>query len=327
MHVTRRGLLLSLIAFFAFGVQGQLIWQTSASRAIAISADAQLMLSGMQVRNAGSGTLVRTFVTGYSCSNVNAVAFSPDSKLAAIGIQSFNRNLFLFRVSDGTRLAGPLSPHSNGVTCLAFSPSGQLLASGGMDGTVKLWHLPDMTLLRTLNGGVGYRPRVFATLFSKDGATIALAGQGGVMQYRVADGQFLRQLTTVSTLSLALSANGVVLASGSDRIDQYGQCIDCSIKIWRMSDGLAWGTIPGNNNGVRALAFSPDQTKLAAGSGDREYNGSVRFYSMTTGQLLTEWRQDPNNPSSYVTAVAFAPFGRLFAYARQDAQVIARFAP
>lgn len=72
-------------------------------------------------------------------------------------------------MSDGTRLAGTFSPHNNGVTCLAFSPSGELLASGGMDGTVKLWHLPDMTLVRTLNGGNGYRPRVFATLFSKDG--------------------------------------------------------------------------------------------------------------------------------------------------------------
>jgi WD40 repeat protein len=98
-------------------------------------------------------------------------------------------------------------------------------------------------------------------------------------------------------------------------------------RSWRMTDGLFSGTIPGNNSGVRALAFSPDQKQLAAGSGDRQYSGSVRFYSMTTGRLLTEWRQDPNNAASYITAVAFAPFGRLFAYARQDALVTATFAP
>lgn len=180
-----------------------------------------------------------------------------------------------------------------------------------------------MTLIRTLNGGVGYRPRVFALLFSKDGSTLALAGQGGVLQYRVSDGQMLRRLTDVSSLSLALSANGLVLASGSNRIDQYGQCTDCTIKIWRMADGASWGTIPGNNNGVKSLAFAPDQSTLAVGAGDRVYSGSVRFISMTTGKAVDVWLQDPNNGASYVTAVLYAPYGRMFLYSREDGVVTA----
>jgi WD40 repeat protein len=304
------------------------IWQTNASRAIAISPDAQLMLTGAQLRHTSGGSLVRTFQTGYSgASSVNAVSFSPDGKLAALGIQAFNRNLFLFRVADGLRLAGPISAHNNGTTCVAFSPNGKLLASGGRDGTVKLWHLPDMTLVRTLDGGVGYRPRVFAVLFSKDGLRLAVGGQGGVLLYRVADGDLRGQLTPVSTISLALSPDGTILASGSNRIDQYGQCTDCTIKLWRIADGGRIRTIPGNNNGVTSLAFSPDQGELAAGAGDRVYSGSVRFFNVSTGALLGTWLQDPNNGSSYVTAVAYAPFGRLFAYARADAQVIAAFDP
>ncbi len=305
----------------------QVIWQTAASRAIAISPDAQLMLTGTQVRHTSNGSLVRTFQSGYSGGSVNADAFSPDGKLAAIGVQAYNRNLFLFRVADGLKLAGPISAHNNGTASVAFSPNGQLLASGGRDGTVKLWHVPDMALVRTLDGGVGYRPRVFAVLFSKDGLTLFAGGQGGVLQYRVSDGKLLRQLTAVSTISLARSPDGTIVASGSNRIDQYGQCTDCTIKLWRAADGALLRTIPGNNNGVTSLAFSPDQRELAAGAGDRTYSGSVRFFNVSTGQLRGIWLQDPNNGSSYVTSVTYAPFGRTFAYARADALMIAAFDP
>lgn len=304
------------------------IWQTTASRAIAISPDAQLMLTGLQLRHTSDGSLIRTFHVGYSGgTTVNGDAFSPDGKLAALAIQAYNKNLFLVRVADGVKLGAPISSHVNGTTCVAFSPNGQILASGGRDGTVKLWHVPDMALLKTLNGGVGYRPTVFAVVFSKDGALVGIGGQGGVLVYRVSDGAFIMQMTNVSTISLAMSLDGTLLASGSNRIDQYGQCVDCTIKIWRATNGTLLRTIPGNNNGVTSVAFSPDQKTLAAAAGDRVYNGSVRFFDVATGQQLGIWLQDANNQGSYVTGVAYAPFGRLFAYARADARVIAAFNP
>jgi len=302
------------------------IWQTTASRAIAISYDAQYMLTGVQVRNT-SGTLLRTLQFGYSGGSVNADAFAPDGQTAAIAIQAYNRNLFLFRVTDGVQLAGNITAHLNGTTCVAFSPNGTYLASGGRDGTVKIWHVPDMTLVRTLNGGVGYRPRVFAVVWSKDNSTIILGGQGGVLQYRVADGELLRVLTKVPTISLAIGSDGWTLATGSNQIDQYGQCVDCTIKLFRVWDGAPLLIIPGNNNGITSLAFSPDEGELAAGSGDRVYSGSVRFFNAQTGQLLGTWLMDPNNPSSYVTSVVYGPFGRVFTYARADSVVTAAWNP
>ncbi|WP_414517429.1 WD40 repeat domain-containing protein [Nostoc sp. PCC 9305] len=42
--------------------------------------------------------------------------------------------------------------HSQGVLSVAFSPNGQILASGSADKTIELWRLNDRILLRTLVG-------------------------------------------------------------------------------------------------------------------------------------------------------------------------------
>src|SRR5215470_7729331 len=42
--------------------------------------------------------------------------------------------------------------HASWMTSVAFSPDGQLLASGGADGTTKLWAVQSREVLRTLSG-------------------------------------------------------------------------------------------------------------------------------------------------------------------------------
>src|SRR5947207_933995 len=214
-----------------------IVWQAAqAGDAVTISTDGQLLLSSTKLWNATNGALIRTFHLPYFGSGVNTVALSPDGQYAAIGIQAYNQNLDLFRI-DGTLVAGRITAHSNGTTSVAFSPNGQILASGGRDGTAKLWHVPDMTLLRTLNDGPAYRPRIFAVSFSRDGQFLATGGQGGVLIFRISDGALMATPSGASTVSLAFSPDGQILAAGSNATDQYGQCTDCSIKLWRLSDG------------------------------------------------------------------------------------------
>jgi WD40 repeat protein len=71
---------------------------------------------------------------------VNAVAFSPDSKLLATA--DTGGTVQLWNPATG-RAVGALLRVSNGrggVNGVAFSPDGKLLATADADGTVQLWN-------------------------------------------------------------------------------------------------------------------------------------------------------------------------------------------
>ena len=155
-----------------------------------------------------------------------------------------------------------------------------------------------------------------------------MGGQGGVKLFRVLDGTLIQALAGASsTLSLAVSPDDQLLAAGSNATDQYGQCTDCTIKTWRISDGALLQTIDGNNNDIITIAFSPDQQAIAAGSGDRIYDGVVRIWRVSDGTLLRFFNQDPNNGASYVTSLAYSPSGGLFAFGRADGHVVVAHNP
>ena len=163
---------------------------------------------------------------------------------------------------------------------------------------------------------------MFAVLFSLMERS-AVGGQGGVQLFRVSDGTLIQALNGASsTLSLAISPDDQFIAAGSNATDQQGQCTDCSIKTWRISDGALLQTIDGNNNSIISVAFSPDQPLIMAGSGDRVYDGVVRFWRRSDGALVRFFYQDPSNVYSYVTNVAYSPDGSLFAFARADGLVV-----
>ena len=66
-----------------------------------------------------------------------ALAFSPDSKILAIGD---SLDIRLIEVDTGN-LITTVSKHNNRVKALAFSPDGKILASGSQDGTILVWDL------------------------------------------------------------------------------------------------------------------------------------------------------------------------------------------
>jgi WD40 repeat protein len=293
------------------------VWQTAgAGAALTFAPDGQTLLEGNRLHRASDGELIRTLDARTRGGQMDAVAFSPDGQYAAIGLHGFNLNLSLTRVSDGARLA-VLTGSGNGVTTLKFSPDGQYLACGGRGGAVNLYHVPDMTVVKTFFGGPGYNAVVFALLFSNDGQYLAVGGQGGAQIVRVSDGAVTHTLVGggQTITSLALSPDGQTLATGFFTADEHNLY---PVKFWRFSDGALLKTIEASDQGILALAFSPDGEVVAAAGGDDTYSGVVRFYRLSDSVQLGYFPQDPNNAYTYVTSVVYSPDGQLVAYARHD---------
>jgi len=69
--------------------------------------------------------------------------------------------------------------HNDLIMSVAVAPDGQTLASASYDRTIKLWHLPDGALIRTLASGDAW---VLAVAFSPDGQTLASGSADGTVK-------------------------------------------------------------------------------------------------------------------------------------------------
>ena len=90
---------------------------------------------------------VRMTLRGHSCAN--AVSFSPDGKLLAVG-DCFSNTVFVWNV-DSQKIIATLVGHADSVNSVSFAPNGKTLASASEDGTVKLWDVEAWTQRMSLN--------------------------------------------------------------------------------------------------------------------------------------------------------------------------------
>jgi WD40 repeat protein len=141
------------------------------------------------------------------------VACSADGRLAAVlaGPASVPT---LWDLDAGKEHATRLPPDARG-DCLALSPDGKTLATGGADGAIVLWDTASGARGKTLSG---HRTGVRGLCFSGGGYTLASAGGADRMArtWDVLTGQPLAvfEAHTQDVLSVALTANGKVLATG-----------------------------------------------------------------------------------------------------------------
>nr|MBI3613812.1 caspase family protein [Nitrospirota bacterium] len=136
--------------------------------------------------DAATGQESQTMQFGESGS-VTCVAFSPDSKLLAGGgrlVKTSAHNvrtsgmITLWNVATGKQVKS-IEAHEGVIESLAFSPDGQLLASGSSDTQVKLWDVSSGKEIRVLKGHAG---TVKSAVFSSDGRFLATAGDDGAMK-------------------------------------------------------------------------------------------------------------------------------------------------
>ncbi|MBW4697474.1 MAG: caspase family protein [Aphanocapsa lilacina HA4352-LM1] len=186
--------------------------------------------------------------------------------------------------------------HPQWVTSVAFSPGAALLASGSVDGQVRLWR-PDGTLVRkiaTLAGSAAHKPNL-QVRFSPDGGLLAVARDDGIVALQRSEGgPVVRLRHPRGVYDVRFSPGEATLATASS---------DGCVRVWSV-EGRLLRTLADPGNPVFALAFSPDGDLIAAASAD----GAIRLWRRD-GRLGATLR----GHRDWALAVAVSPDGRVIA--------------
>ena len=123
----------------------------------------------------------------------------------------------------------PGDPSNGGVTGVAFSPDGNLLASADADGTVRLWNPATGQAIASLPADIGVG--VTGVAFSPDGNLLATAGADGTVglwntaTWQAADASLPADFGN-SVTAVAFSPDGKLLAAAD---------ADGIVRTWQMS--------------------------------------------------------------------------------------------
>jgi WD40 repeat protein len=218
------------------------------------------------------------------------LVFLPDGRIAAAGVDG------RIEIVDAAGAVTGAMLHSGGVSPLALSPDGTMLASGGYDESVRIWRLADRRQIGMLQGHGG---TVWTLAWSPDGQWIATGSEDKMIRiWRARDLSLVHSLRghELNIWSVRFSPDSRLLASGS---------FDHSIRLWDVAAGRLVRRLAGHDQAVVSVAFSPDGRLLASGGDD----STVRIWRVADGAQLRALTEG----SEHVYAVAFSRDGRWLA--------------
>ncbi|KAI0753977.1 WD40-repeat-containing domain protein [Daedaleopsis nitida] len=278
------------------------------------------------------------------------VAFSPDSRhLASAGTDG---GVTIWDLTENDP-SGVLEGHTDLVNMVAWSPDGTKLVSCSEDGTVRVWNPTTHQQKSLLEGQID--PVIFS-VFSPDGTMIASGG-----------GNSTCHVWDVETGALRVALEGRASVSraqfGPDSERLAAAYEDGGVRIWKIKSeevkrGQALAILYDHQMPVSSIAFSPDGTMMALGSGDSTVtvydatrmekkftltthdmsvnsvqfspdskyiasasdDSTVRLWSAESGTCETTF----NEHSGRVTHVLFSPDGRLLVSGADDTSVLVR---
>ena len=176
-----------------------------------------------------------------------------------------------------------------------------LLSNGFAQEYTARWNLPEGATARLGKG------KLNNVIFSPDGTRVAVSTSIGIWVYDVHTNEVVSLFAGIQTgeienyfptkppEALTFSADALIIASAHEN----------SIYVWDIATGKAFAMLDEHPDSIKALALSPDSTKLATAGGD----WVVRLWDVATGKYINSLTGHPGA----INAVAFSPDGKILA--------------
>ncbi len=187
-------------------------------------------------------------------------------------------NIGGLRVGTGTR-------EITGVTSVKFSSDGNMLVTGCIDGSARIWNIKTGKQVRYLN----HEDIVTAIELSADGKTIVTGELGGAIRlWNFLTGKEINRFDQEDPLvDMAFNSNSMTL------ITAYGNDV---ASVWNINKGRKNIQI-GYRKSITAAAFNSDASRVVTGG-----QNIVQVWDTTTGKEITRF---PHN--GRISDIAFSP--------------------
>lgn len=254
----------------------------------------------------------------------HTVIFNPDGQTLAL---LSDDGLILGDGMTGQPLGPALAGHADTVTTAAFSPNGEILASGSRDCTIILW---DVATSQALGLPLtGHTAPVQSVTFSPDGQTLWSRDiESNIILWDVASHSLLTRNQIFLPAHSIYSPDGQIVASYSSQCDNNFSC-DYRFIFWNITNGQSINTSVIHGREGIVTAFNADGQILAVGRCTSFDNhgtcstSSVRLIDVTTGHSIgPEISWDSIYLGDRISSLAFSPDNQTLATATQYGQII-----
>eukprot|EP00818_Percolomonas_sp_WS_P010832 CAMPEP_0117437464 /NCGR_PEP_ID=MMETSP0759-20121206/1536_1 /TAXON_ID=63605 /ORGANISM="Percolomonas cosmopolitus, Strain WS" /LENGTH=250 /DNA_ID=CAMNT_0005229095 /DNA_START=894 /DNA_END=1646 /DNA_ORIENTATION=- len=200
---------------------------------------------------------------------------------------------------------------SNWVMTCAYSPSGNFVASGGLDNVCAIYAVGDasstsLKLHRQLQGHTCY---ISCCKFLTDRHILTSSGDATCVLWDIDRGRavqtFQGHLSDVMSLSVAPDQHTFV----------SGGC-DGLAKLWDIRQGKCGHTFEGHTSDINYVDFFPNGLSFGTGSDDT----SCRLFDIRADREIQSYRDKTIKDG--VTSISFSKSGRLLFAAYDDQRVI-----
>lgn len=281
--------------------------QAREAQAVSESERAKAELARIAAEKAKASEEYEAYIAriGLASAKINENAFATAKQLL-LDCPPYLRNWEWGRLMHLCSQQSQQVPAGSPLDALAIENTRGLFATGGWDGTARIFQLKDGSPLKVLKTKGQY---VHAVAFQPGSPLVALGGSeaGAYLQlWNIETGNAVRTFTghDDGVLSVQFSRDGKQLLSSS---------YDKTIKLWDVETGRLIRTFDGHNWWVWSARFSPDEKRIVSAGQD----GVVLVWDVASG------RQSPpfTGHEGPVYTASFDPTGRFIASGGYDRKI------